>query len=234
MIHRLLHMLGQILSLAINAVAILFVIVLAAHVSAPWLQSQFGILLPAGHDAVWLLVAVLVLLLENMVRRQIVEARQKRIQREVARAFELVEEKLKPWAVQIEMSWFTNGPAMQFRVFTHEGDEFEILVAGCSRIDSATRAALHMRDELGRHYAKRSRHIHEEDAAQAPPARPVSGWWTTLGVSREATIDEVNRAWRKLSATVHPDRGGTAAAMASVNVARDEARKEIGMRTSSA
>ena len=234
MIRRLFQLLGKILSLAVHAVAILFGVVLAGHLAAPWIQSQFDIRLPAGHDTIWLVVVVLVLLLEIVARRQIAEARQMRIDREVQQAFELVKEKLKPWAVHIEITWFTNGPAMQFRVTTVEGDEFEILVSGTSRMDSAARAALHMRDALRRNAARRAYSVHEEDeeVEETPPQRPVTGWWTTLGVPRNASLDQVNRAWRKLSTTVHPDRGGTEAAMAAINVARDEARKELRLRTS--
>ena len=43
--------------------------------------------------------------------------------------------------------------------------------------------------------------------------------WQVLGVSREATHEEVKRAWKKKSKEVHPDVGGVNQEQMMVNVA---------------
>jgi len=53
-------------------------------------------------------------------------------------------------------------------------------------------------------------------------------WWQVLGVPASAGIDEINRAWRDRAAAAHPDRGGSDAAMAQLNAARDQGRAERG------
>lgn len=50
-------------------------------------------------------------------------------------------------------------------------------------------------------------------------------WWQVLGVAPTATADEVAAAYRKLAAAAHPDRGGSDAAMARLNAARDASKK---------
>lgn len=47
-------------------------------------------------------------------------------------------------------------------------------------------------------------------------------WWQVLGVSEHVSNEDINVAYRKLAATAHPDSGGSDAAMARVNAARDE------------
>jgi DnaJ family protein A protein 2 len=42
-----------------------------------------------------------------------------------------------------------------------------------------------------------------------------------LGVSRRATPDEIEAAWRRLASKHHPDRGGDVHQMARINAARD-------------
>lgn len=41
-------------------------------------------------------------------------------------------------------------------------------------------------------------------ASAAPPQRKPP--WEVLGVSSDASVDEINKAWRKLAAQYHPDR----------------------------
>lgn len=60
-------------------------------------------------------------------------------------------------------------------------------------------------------------------------------WWETLGLTVEPgriiTADEVRAAWRRLAESNHPDKpGGSDAAMARINAARDEGLREIGGR----
>jgi len=55
----------------------------------------------------------------------------------------------------------------------------------------------------------------------ALPAPGRTPWWQVLGLSESATASEINVAYRKLAAERHPDRGGSEAMMADLNVARD-------------
>jgi hypothetical protein len=47
-------------------------------------------------------------------------------------------------------------------------------------------------------------------------------WWQVLGVAETASPAEINAAYRRLAATAHPDTGGSDAAMARLNAARDD------------
>lgn len=53
-----------------------------------------------------------------------------------------------------------------------------------------------------------------------------SDHWDTLGLQRGASADEVTRRYRQLAQDAHPDRGGSDAAMAALNAARDAALRE--------
>lgn len=54
-------------------------------------------------------------------------------------------------------------------------------------------------------------------------------WWQVLGLaSSSATIEQIDQAWRAHMRHAHPDRGGSTAAAARLNWARDEGRKAIG------
>lgn len=57
----------------------------------------------------------------------------------------------------------------------------------------------------------------------ALPSPKNKAWWEVLGVSREATQDQIKSAYRALASANHPDRGGSAAAMAEINKAYAEA-----------
>lgn len=64
---------------------------------------------------------------------------------------------------------------------------------------------------------------------EAPSPQPQStGWWSVLGVGRNADYREVRIAYRKRAMEIHPDRGGRAEDMAAINVAMDEAEAELG------
>lgn len=47
-------------------------------------------------------------------------------------------------------------------------------------------------------------------------------WWQVLGVPASATVDQIRAAWRERAAIAHPDKGGSDAAMARLNAARDD------------
>jgi hypothetical protein len=49
-------------------------------------------------------------------------------------------------------------------------------------------------------------------------------WWQVLGLKPAATLAEAEAAYKRLALDAHPDRGGSNAAMARLNAARDAAR----------
>lgn len=57
-------------------------------------------------------------------------------------------------------------------------------------------------------------------------ARKVQGWWTVLGVTPNASRDEINEAYRRKAKSSHPDVGGSAEMMAKINAARDAALRQ--------
>jgi hypothetical protein len=64
---------------------------------------------------------------------------------------------------------------------------------------------------------------------QALPAPAAAGeWWTVLGVSPNASLDQVREAWRARITNNHPDHGGNLDEAARVNAAWAEAKKHFG------
>lgn len=57
---------------------------------------------------------------------------------------------------------------------------------------------------------------------QALPA--PEQWFQVLEVGEQASHDDIDRAYRRLARTAHPDAGGSDAAMARLNAARDAGR----------
>jgi DnaJ-domain-containing protein 1 len=63
---------------------------------------------------------------------------------------------------------------------------------------------------------------------QAPPQpAAVTGWRQVLGVGPEHDAASIKQAYRKLASRAHPDRGGSNAFMAQLNVALAQAREEL-------
>ncbi|MCW5695842.1 MAG: J domain-containing protein [Bauldia sp.] len=60
-------------------------------------------------------------------------------------------------------------------------------------------------------------------SALPPPRSP----WDILGVPRGSSAEAVKAAFRAKAAAAHPDTGGSTAAMAELNAARDAALREI-------
>lgn len=61
---------------------------------------------------------------------------------------------------------------------------------------------------------------------------PVAGggkrpWYVVLDCSPNSGREAIDYAYRRLAARCHPDRGGDAQAMAELNLARDEAAKQL-------
>lgn len=62
--------------------------------------------------------------------------------------------------------------------------------------------------------------------AALPSGRPaLSGWQQVLGVHR--TVEQAEAEYRRLAQNAHPDAGGTDEAMATLNVAIADARREL-------
>lgn len=53
-------------------------------------------------------------------------------------------------------------------------------------------------------------------------------WWQILEVPSTADVATIDAAWRSAMQSAHPDRGGTDAAAARLNLARDEGRRANG------
>lgn len=58
-----------------------------------------------------------------------------------------------------------------------------------------------------------------------PPPDP---WWKVLGVAPDASLTEIEAAFRALAKQAHADTGGSDEAMIRLNLARDEARMARG------
>ena len=59
----------------------------------------------------------------------------------------------------------------------------------------------------------------------ALPGPAKRSWSDVLGIPATATADHITAAYRRLAAERHPDKGGSADAMAELNRARDEAMR---------
>ena len=57
-----------------------------------------------------------------------------------------------------------------------------------------------------------------------PPPEATRPWWEILGVDRNASRSDVERAYRMRARERHPDAGGSDALMAELNAAREQAR----------
>ena len=60
----------------------------------------------------------------------------------------------------------------------------------------------------------------------ALPSPKGQHWADILGVSANATVDEIEHAYRQKARLAHPDHGGSAEEMAAINAARDRAISE--------
>lgn len=61
----------------------------------------------------------------------------------------------------------------------------------------------------------------------ALPSDASTDWWLELGVTINATIEQVEEAYRSKARAAHPDAGGTHDQMSRLNAARDAARKAL-------
>jgi hypothetical protein len=78
----------------------------------------------------------------------------------------------------------------------------------------------------------------EQDEQQARARARAAPWsarspltaFTTLGLTRNATIDEIKVAYRRRAIQLHPDRGGDHSAMVMLNAAYEEAAEYAAWR----
>ncbi|MEH3109046.1 MAG: J domain-containing protein [Agrobacterium cavarae] len=67
-----------------------------------------------------------------------------------------------------------------------------------------------------------------QDGLRWPQPKPSDHWSRVLNVEATASPTEIKVAYRALAKKAHSDRGGSDAAMTRLNVARDQALKEVG------
>lgn len=60
-------------------------------------------------------------------------------------------------------------------------------------------------------------------------APPKPGWWVILEVKAHASTQEIETSYRRLAMRYHPDRGGNAEVMASINAAYEQFKRERGI-----
>jgi hypothetical protein len=60
-----------------------------------------------------------------------------------------------------------------------------------------------------------------------PPMAGGVEWWRVLDVSADATLEDVEAAFRAKARDAHPDRGGDGATMARLSEAREAARRAL-------
>jgi hypothetical protein len=69
--------------------------------------------------------------------------------------------------------------------------------------------------------------LHEAFAGHVALPAPEQ-WWQVLGLTAAAPVDLIERRYRELAKHAHPDKGGSHAAMARLNAARDEGLRARG------
>lgn len=66
-------------------------------------------------------------------------------------------------------------------------------------------------------------------ALEAPPGENPLEWWKVLRCERTATLAQAQEAYRAEAQIRHPDRGGSAASMATLNAAWTEAKRVLAL-----
>lgn len=64
---------------------------------------------------------------------------------------------------------------------------------------------------------------------KALPTATIMQWWQVLNLPSNATADDVTTAYRRQAMLNHPDRGGDVDAMARINAAYEQFKKERGV-----
>lgn len=128
----------------------------------------------------------------------------------------------QPYAEMLKrMSWDDPGVAVYFDL---AGEPFamarDAYLTPHENMHALGHAIEHMRGlerHGGAHMVKRA----FSGFTALPPPAAAKNWWETLGVPRGASREVIVAAHRKLIAANHPDTGGSDAAMAEINAARD-------------
>ncbi len=101
-------------------------------------------------------------------------------------------------------------------------DRYELLADNIRSLALAIEGMRQMQRHGGGHMMERA----FAGFAALPPPSATNGrpWTEVLGLSATASRDEIEKAYRRRAKTAHPDHGGSTEAMATLNVAYDEAR----------
>ena len=95
----------------------------------------------------------------------------------------------------------------------------DVLDVTCERLTGKT--ALEWVKEL-----KKPRELPPGVPAAPIPPMPLVDAYVFLGLPQTATMEEVNRNYKRLAAIYHPDKGGYAEAMVILNNAYERIKKE--------
>jgi DnaJ-domain-containing protein 1 len=115
----------------------------------------------------------------------------------------------------------SSGREQVLYAFGHRREEFERMIREFARKEQQrSNQERSWSEERSREEAARKRQ--EQSRRRSRSSKP---WWEVLGVSPNATEDEVRRAYRALAKRYHPDHRGTGDSdrMAEINAARDDA-----------
>lgn len=139
----------------------------------------------------------------------------------------LTPQKLTPQAVNDAVG--TMMRHMKAHPWSYPRSQFKILVDEAERLMRHAQQAQAAREEARRRFDEAFQAAGTSKQRQVVPARPAVDWRSALGVNPgERDPDVIKKAYRKLAAKLHPDRGGDQAKFAIVSRAMDEARKELG------
>ncbi|MBA7544539.1 Co-chaperone protein DjlA [subsurface metagenome] len=70
----------------------------------------------------------------------------------------------------------------------------------------------------------------EQQTTPSEPAMPLADAYAVLGLPQTASLDEVERNYKRLAAVFHPDKGGYTEAMVLLNRAYERIKEEKGVR----
>lgn len=77
-------------------------------------------------------------------------------------------------------------------------------------------------------FAGRPRRSEQRQRTARPRGKVTHDWHVVLGVDRSASMEAIRSAYRRKAVELHPDRGGSAEAMAALNAAYDSAKTVRG------
>lgn len=126
--------------------------------------------------------------------------------------------------------------------FSLKGEPFALACDTYSKVEqnvAALAAHLEATRAIERHGVATAAESLQAFTALPPPRTGAilsQGWREVLaldpgfdGLSHPQKLERIQQRYRQMAATRHPDRGGSAAAMAELNAARDAALKELNL-----